>query len=57
MKSNLNRGLRNLLSFRYLNQWAVLRKRMLFQSTLNAFMKLVTINDVYVKAFGKLKMA
>ena len=30
---------------------------MLFQSTLNAFMKLVTINDVYVKAFGKLKMA
>ena len=30
---------------------------MLFQSTLNAFMKLVTINDVYVKAFGKHKMA
>ena len=29
---------------------------MLFQSTLHAYMKLFTINGVYIKAFSKLKM-
>ena len=38
-------------------QWVVLRRQMLFQSTPYAFMKLFKINGVYIKAFGKLKMA
>ena len=57
VKSELGRGLGNLWKSRSRLPWVFLRGQMLFLATPYAFMKLFTINGVYVKAFGKLEMA
>ena len=58
LKFNLDRGLGNLWTSRSLPlQQVFLKREMLVQSTPHVFMKLFTIYGVYIKTFGKLKMA
>ena len=48
---------RKSLELKISSSLGLLREQMLFLASPYAFMKLFTINGVYIKAFGKLKMA